>query len=319
MTNLSGGWFAGVDCAARITEQNALMTPRVIILSDGHANEGISDGAELCEHAGELRSRGVLTSALGIGDGYDEQLLRGIAENGGGRLHDAELTEEIGSVLLGELDDIFGTVAEEVHLSVTYPAEVRLEPLGNVTAETFGGRTAVYIGSVKNAVERLVVFKVTCPASLHADELQFDANATGRAIDDRSELRAESLTVKLTAAKRTRNTGQPRDEGLAMVVARTWSAHLVAKAAKMNRDGAYQEAQKLITSELKHFRRYVQGLEGGPRMIRELELLSHSVRQAFSPRMSKELVFQSALHMESRSDWRGAEKESWSARMARGD
>ena len=110
MTFLSGGWFAGVGCAARVAEKDPRMSPRVILLSDGHANEGIVDPDELCEHAKELRLRGVLTSALGIGDGYDEQLLHGIAENGGGRLHDAELTTEISSVLLGELDDIFGTL-----------------------------------------------------------------------------------------------------------------------------------------------------------------------------------------------------------------
>ena len=68
MTNLSGGWFAGVECAARVAEEDVRMTPRIIILSDGHANEGISDSNELREHAGELRLRGVLTSALGIGD-----------------------------------------------------------------------------------------------------------------------------------------------------------------------------------------------------------------------------------------------------------
>ena len=64
MTCLSGGWFAGVECAARIAEEDPRMTPRVILLSDGHANEGVVDRGELREHAGELRLRGVLTSQL---------------------------------------------------------------------------------------------------------------------------------------------------------------------------------------------------------------------------------------------------------------
>ena len=48
-TCLSGGWFAGVASAARIAEEDARMTPRVILLSDGHANEGIRDRNELWE------------------------------------------------------------------------------------------------------------------------------------------------------------------------------------------------------------------------------------------------------------------------------
>ncbi len=68
-----------------------------------------------------------LTSALGIGDGYDEQLLRGIAGNCGGRLHDAEFTTEISSVLLGEFDDIFGAIVEDARIEATSPTGVRVE------------------------------------------------------------------------------------------------------------------------------------------------------------------------------------------------
>ena len=63
---------------------------RIVILSDGHANAGVIGSGELARHAQELLARGVTTSALGIGDGYDEQLLGSIAEAGGGRLLDAE-------------------------------------------------------------------------------------------------------------------------------------------------------------------------------------------------------------------------------------
>jgi Ca-activated chloride channel homolog len=54
-------------------------------------------------------------------------------------------------------------------------------------------------------------------------------------------------------------------------------------------------------------------------MVRELELLARSVGRRFSPRMSKEMVLQSALSMESRVDRRGAGKAPWSARMERGE
>jgi len=148
MTLLSGGWFAGVECAARIAEEDPRMTPRVILLSDGHANEGIVDHAALGAHARELRMRGVLTSALGIGNGYDEQLLRGIAENGGGRLHDAEFTTEISSVLLGELDEIFGTLVEEVRIALAGPAAARVEVVGGAQSCRMDGPTLVTIGPV---------------------------------------------------------------------------------------------------------------------------------------------------------------------------
>lgn len=319
MTLLSGGWFAGVECAARIAEEDLRMTPRVIILSDGHANEGIVDPEELREHAGELRMRGVLTSCLNIGDGYDEQLLRGIAENGGGRLHDAELTSEISSVLLGELDDIFGTAVEDARISLSVPHGVRAEVLGRRTSEFRAGRLRVSLGPVQNDIERLVVFKVVCPRAREGDNLEFQVAATGRALDGGSVLETGIVTVRLTAADGSANSSQPRDAEIAEAVARTSSAHVVATAARMNRDGAYQDAEKYIERELRHFRRYVDGLDRGREMIAELELLARRVGRQFSSRMRKEMVLQSSLSMESRVDRRGAGKAAWSARMERGD
>ncbi len=318
-TNLSGGWFAGVECAARVAEGDARMTPRIIILSDGHANEGISDAAELREHAGELRLRGVLTSTLGIGDGYDEQLLRGIAENGGGRLHDAELTSEISSVLLGEFDDIVGTVVDGAQIVVTIPSGVRIEMLGRRHEDVRGNRFLVAIGPIQNDVERVAVFKLTCPRALRGDTLDFGIVATARAVDDLSMLETNSVSVSLTAVDGTQNNNQPRNSEIAKTVAQTWSAQIVATASRMNRDGAYEDAQRHVEGELRHFRRYVEGLDRAQDMIGELELLARRVGREFSSRMRKEMVVQSTLLMESRADRRGTGKAAWSARMERGD
>jgi Ca-activated chloride channel family protein len=319
MTHLSGGWFAGVECAARIAEQDPRMTPRVIILSDGHANEGIVDPAELREHAGELRLRGVLTTCLGIGDGYDEQLLRGIAENGGGRLHDAELTSEISSVLLGELDDIFGTVVEDAKVSVTAPLGVQIEVLGISNAERRAESFVVPIGPVQNEIERAVVFKVICPRAGAGEELAFEVSVTGRDLDNGAGLEVRPVLARLVAADGAGNSAQSRDTELARIVARTWSADIVATAARMNRDGAYREAEAYLERELHHFRRYVEGLDGAREMVRELELLARRVGEEFSPRMRKEMVLQSSLATESRIDRRGASKAAWSERLERGD
>lgn len=87
----------------------------------------------------------------------------------------------------------------------------------------------------------------------------------------------------------------------------------------MNRNGAFADAQRFIEAELCHFRRYVHGLRRGQEMVDELELLARRVGRAFSPRMRKEMVVQSALMMESRVDRRGGGKAAWSARMKRGE
>lgn len=89
-TNLAAGWTFGCECVAKEMASRGLASGRVILLSDGHANEGIVDPLQLREIADNLRRRGVFTSTVGIGDGYSEDQLQVIAEHGGGRLHDAD-------------------------------------------------------------------------------------------------------------------------------------------------------------------------------------------------------------------------------------
>lgn len=317
MTCLSGGWFAGIECAARVFEADASLNPRVILLSDGHANQGIVNPDELCEHAGELRARGVLTSCLGIGDGYDEQLLMGMAKNGGGRLHDAELAGEISSVLLGELDEIFNTVIDDAQISLSASNGVKVEVLGKHHSRAGNGRKLAFLGPVQNEVERVAVFKVTCPAARANDELEFKVSASGRAKDGGAKLESVETTCKLTAADSVRNSAQPRDEEIAEIVARFWRDHIVAETARMNRDGDLDETRKFIATELKYFRRYVEKLRGGREMIEELELMERNSRRRFSTRLRKEMILQSALSMEDRADHRGF-KPTWRMRMIRG-
>ena len=319
MTNLSGGWMSAVECAAVIAEADPKMTARVIILSDGQANEGITNSGELAEHAGELRTRGVLTSALGIGDDYDEMLLRGMAEAGGGRLHDAELASEIETVLLGEIEDIYETAVERVELVLTVPPGVQSNMLGKGEGELRDGGLRFQLGAVQNGVERVAVFRVTCPKAQPGEELAFAVSANGVSAQDGAVLSADTPKVLLCAAVGALNNAQPRDTALVPLVARAWLAHVVAKAAAMNRVRAYREAGRMIAAELKHFRRYVGDLPEGIAMVEQLELLAQRADRELSPRLSKELMLNSSLLMESRMDRRGSGKESWSERIRRGE
>jgi Ca-activated chloride channel family protein len=313
-TNLSDGWFAGVDCAARVAEEAPGLMARVIILSDGQANAGITEVPELCEHATQLRHRGVLTSTLGIGDGYDERLLRGIAENGGGRLHDAELADEISSVLLGELEDIHGTVLEDVTLTLEAPLSMRVEPYGSRRLTRGAQGLKLSLGALQHGVERSVVFKVLCPRAVPGKDLPFTVSVTGRSTEDGAEVSASADPAVLLAATAQANDTQARDVALSRIVAKVWSAHVTARAAEMNSERDLTAAVDFVMAEFGHFRRYVHGLDLGPEILRDLEILRSNISRPLSSRAHKEMFVQASLSMESRLDRRG-DKPVWSSRL----
>ena len=99
-TAMAAGWFEGGRCAADVIDRTDFNTGHIVLLSDGHANQGMTDPRELMQHATELASRGITTSTVGIGDNYSPLQLDALAEGGQGRLHDAEGGHEIVEVIM---------------------------------------------------------------------------------------------------------------------------------------------------------------------------------------------------------------------------
>jgi Ca-activated chloride channel family protein len=57
---------------------------RVVLLSDGHANQGVSDSNLIAQDVGQLARSGVSTTTIGVGSQFNEELMTAIARAGGG-------------------------------------------------------------------------------------------------------------------------------------------------------------------------------------------------------------------------------------------
>src|SRR5690606_27449672 len=81
-TALFGGWAEGLSQAMNcpLTDAGA----RVVLLSDGGANVGISDAASIAADVAQAAAHGVTTTAMGFGRHYDENLMRAMADAGQG-------------------------------------------------------------------------------------------------------------------------------------------------------------------------------------------------------------------------------------------
>ena len=89
---------------------------RTLLLTDGLANIGITDPAELERHASELRQRGVATSTFGVGADFDERLLQAMADAGGGHFYFIESAAQIRDHMTSEVGESLDVVARGVEL-----------------------------------------------------------------------------------------------------------------------------------------------------------------------------------------------------------
>jgi Ca-activated chloride channel family protein len=119
-TNLSGGMIEGAQHVRKGKEDG--MINRVILLSDGHANEGVTDREKLFAIAKEYRSSGVGITTIGVGDGFDEELMEGIAEHGGGNFY-YDKADDIPSIFNQELQGLLSVVAQNVKITLI-PSEL---------------------------------------------------------------------------------------------------------------------------------------------------------------------------------------------------
>ncbi|CAN5677079.1 hypothetical protein BH23CHL5_BH23CHL5_11860 [soil metagenome] len=109
-TNLGDGWLTAcrelTTIAPNHNGHSGLRIRRSILLTDGLANVGITSVDELVTHAHSLRQRGVSTSAMGVGQHFDESLLSSMAEAGGGDFTFVNRPSEIPTFFAKELNRI---------------------------------------------------------------------------------------------------------------------------------------------------------------------------------------------------------------------
>ena len=80
-TNLHGGWKEGADALVEVAGQGL---KRVILLSDGQANEGVTDPAEIAAQCAAWATKGITTSTYGLGNSFNEELMVAMARAGAG-------------------------------------------------------------------------------------------------------------------------------------------------------------------------------------------------------------------------------------------
>ena len=312
MTNLSAGWLLGAEHLAIAMQTAPRAAHRLLLLSDGQANEGMTDPAELARHAGELLARGIITSAVGIGDGYDEALLGGMADAGGGRLHDVAHASEIGEVVLGELREGRAAVLERVRLRITVPASIRAEVIGPWSHSFLPGTLDVMCGTLLPGQTRHVVVRLHCPAGVAGEILLLGVAASGDlpdAIVTASEVgvvEAEPVKLGLCLASGRENNAQPRDLDRSLIVLQAWQAAVLQKSAMLNRNPDRLAARQFIERELHWFQRYATGVPDAEPMVAEIVLLLRRAQEEWSERTRKEVYAASIRRGKFEEDRRSA-------------
>lgn len=192
-TNLSGALIEGADQVRKNYSRDKVN--RVVLLTDGLANEGVTDPLKLAGMVKDINSSGISVSTLGVGTDFDEDLLVDLAEAADGNFYFIASPDAIPAIFEKELQGLLNVTGQNPSLHIK-PAK------GTILRMVYGyeplwGNGAyiklpdIYNGETKTVIAELVV-KTGKPEMMPIAGLHF------RYHDVSAELSAVSYDLKLS-------------------------------------------------------------------------------------------------------------------------
>ena len=244
-TNLHGGWLAGCEQVAAGLQPDGVN--RVLLLTDGLANVGVTDPDELTRLAHDLRRRGVTTSTFGVGTDFDEALLQSMADAGGGHFYFIGDVAQMRDHITSEVGETLEVAAREVVLELTVPESVRVDALSPFRLEQRAGRVLVYLGDMVSGQVLSIALRVTFDFGEVGREVGILVNVRDRdGAFEHAVPEVGTVSVAWTYDDHAANDAQPRDREVDRVVARLFAERVKQEAVRLNREGRFEEAGRAL-------------------------------------------------------------------------
>lgn len=111
-TNLHGGLMRGFEVAKK--HYDSERTNRVVFLTDGNANQGITDSEAILKDCQPYFEAGITLTTIGLGRDFNHDLLRLLSDQGKGHLHFVEDTKDIIKTFVTEVDSLLYPAARDI-------------------------------------------------------------------------------------------------------------------------------------------------------------------------------------------------------------
>lgn len=212
-TYLSGGLAAGFSALGNADPgDTGGRVRRVLLMTDGQANQGVIDQAGLTRLA---RRDGISVSTIGVGLDYDEGILSAMADAGGGEYHYVGHDTDLASVYRAELKTAGSVVATGTTLDLTFPAGVHGQRACSWAFEALdSSHLRVPLGDLSAGQTRTIVVPITVDGAV-TDGVIVNATAQATSTQRHAMVASASLTVPRVSASDVENYEQPEADAAA--------------------------------------------------------------------------------------------------------
>jgi Ca-activated chloride channel family protein len=242
-TNLSGGLMTGRGQVLSNPSPGAVS--RIVLISDGQANEGIIHREELARLARETAQQGISITTVGVGLDFDERTMTNIAVAGRGNYYFVESSARLAEMFASELGRLGATAATEVRLAITPEAGVEILEAYGYPMYREGGAVRVPVADLHAGEVRKVVLRIRVSANQLGAINLARVQTTFKPID-KMELTRVNVVARAEVTRSARVVLEHRDKNAVGHIERARTARAIEKATSLYEQGQRSAANKLL-------------------------------------------------------------------------
>ncbi len=246
-TNIGDGLQAALGI---LNDSDSGTSIKVLLLSDGQANQGITQPAALAQLAARLNRHGAVVSTIGMGLDFNETLLTTLADHGMGHYAYLEDLAGLWQVLAGDLQKSRRLYASSSSLHIDLASGVQvLDAGGYPVTRNADGSIDIATGQLLADTDKhfIVTLRMTAamPGSLHLGNSRLLYQVQGNHYQQ--PLSREALQISVVAPERREEAVASIDHG---VYQTSWLKNNLGRMqrqlSKWLREGKKDQAEKTI-------------------------------------------------------------------------
>ena len=156
-TNIDAGLMLGYREVARNLRPGS--TNRVILLTDGRANAGVTDSRRIASNSAEFNEQGIDLSTIGVGQDLDNDLLRILSRAGRGLYHFVADPNDIAKIFVNEVQSLLSPVARNVRLDIIQDSSLCLDRLYGYSPHVEGNRVRLELDDLNSAATQVILLQ----------------------------------------------------------------------------------------------------------------------------------------------------------------
>lgn len=247
LTNLSGGWLMG--CEHVKSQQTSEQLNRVLLLTDGLANRGVYDPQVLVNTAKEQAETGIITTTLGFGEGFNEDLLIDMADGGGGNFYFIQSADDAANVFSIEMESLTSVVGQNLSVNLETKNKIQVaEVLNKYPSLQQSAGVEVFLGDVYQVESKPLVLQFKLPAIATEGKIDL-ANlkySYERVVDGSIQKFTDNLTLAITVVSEEIASQAKPDSNVTQQASQLRIAKQKDQAVMIADQGNYQQAAEIL-------------------------------------------------------------------------